>query len=387
MGTTDNTFTNSGPGEQNSAQGDGSIGKKIDNSQDVTGDGNIVAGSGDVNIEHYHAAAQKPKPPDQRPALEPCFLHREEEITWLNERLHPGAVAAVCGPGGMGKSALAAQAVSKLEPTRFPDGIIFHSFYHQPSAEQALQAVCAAFQAEAKTDLIGGVRQALSGRKALLMLDGTEEADDLQAVLRLRGQCGVLITSRKNEDAPDAPLELKPLDEQPAAEVFHLYSGLAADDASVAAICKLLGGWPVGLRIAGRYLSSTDESAADYLEWLVKEPFKELGDGEHQEENAALLLRRSVAAVSTDARLALRLMVRPVALGEADWGTFIWGGGAWLTYKRVTAYLDGDEYRARKALNELVNYGLLEKRDKYWSWSHRLIYTYAHKYLRRSKGI
>ena len=362
-------------------------------SQHTDGDGNTFSGSGDVQsnsfdskggtqntgigpgaigcqINNYGNPPAPPLIPRQLPTLEPCFLHREEELVWLNDRLHPGKVAAVCGPGGMGKSALAAQAVHQLEPARFPDGIVFHSFYHQPKVETALQAICAAFQVEAKAGLETAVRNALSGRKALLILDGAEQADDLPALLRLRGACGVLITSRKRTDALADRLDLKPLDEQPAAEVFRLYSGVAADDAGVQGICKLLGGWPVALRIAGRYLSTTGESAADYLQWLEQEPFKELAGGQHQEENAALLLRRSVAQVSDDARLAL---------GLAGCLAF-----APIAREPVAAILDGDERRARAALNELVNYGLLEKREERWQISHALVHTYARTELAMS---
>lgn len=313
---------------------------------------------------HLHQHEQRPPViPRQLPPRETCFLHREKEIAWLLDALYPGKVAAVCGPGGMGKSALAAQAVHQLEPARFPDGIVFHSFYSHPETEPALQAICTAFQVEAKAGLEAAVRTALSGRKALLILDGAEEADDLPALLKLRGTCGVLISSRKRADALGARLDLTPLEEQDAAAVFRQYSGVAADDASVQGICKILGGWPVALRIAGRYLSSTGESAADYLRWLKDKPFKELGDGEHQEENAALLLRRSVDAVSEDARLAL---------GLAGCLAF-----APIAREAVAAILEGDERRARAALNELVNYGLLEKRQERWQTSHALIHTYA----------
>jgi hypothetical protein len=358
-------------------------------SQHTDGNGNIFSGTGDVRVDHleqhYHAAASPPIP-NQSPALEPCFLHRKEELVWLNDRLHPGKVVAVCGPGGMGKSALAAQAVHQLEAARFPDGIIFHSFYHQPKVETALQAICAAYQVEAKAGLETAVRNALSGRKALLILDGTEQADDLPALLRLRGGCGVLITSRKTEDALDELWELKRLDKAQAEEVFRHHSKIAGDDANVAGICKILDGWPVALRIAGRYLRRTKESAADYLQWLEKEPFKELGSGKHEEENMALLLRRSVAQVSGDARLALGVATMRIPWGVLPWGSFAWGGGASsLTRKPVAAILDNDERRARNALNELINYGLMEKSEERWQISHALIHTYVRTELALSQ--
>jgi tetratricopeptide (TPR) repeat protein len=329
----------------------------------------------DAHVEggiHFHQHPSSPPViPRQLPSLDTCFLGRDKELDALLEQLQPGKVAAVCGPGGMGKSALAAQAVHKLEADRFPDGIIFHSFYHQPSTDMALQTICNAFQVEANAGLASTVRQVLAGRKALLILDGAEEADDLPAVLALRSTCGVLITSRKRADAQGFRLDLKPLDKQPAAAVFCEHSGAAADDESVAGICTILGGWPVGLRIAGRYCSSRGESAAGYLRWLEQEPFKELGDGEHQEENAALLLRRSVAQVSGDARLAL---------GVAGCLAF-----APIAREPVAAILEDDERRARKALGELVNYGLLEKREERWQISHALVHTYARTELVMSK--
>ncbi len=393
--------------------------------QRVDGNGNIVAGSGDVHSSTFNSkgggqniaqgqhsigcqnnyyGSQPPAPPPPPfllPATEACFLHREKELVWLLDNLHPGKVVAVCGPGGMGKSALAAQAVHQIEAARFPDGIVFHSFYHQASTEMALQTIAGAFHIEAKTGLESAVRQVLSGKQALLILDGAEEAADLPALLKLRGTCGVLITSRKRADAQGARLDLTPLEERPAAEVFCAYSGAAADDASVQGICAILGGWPVALRIAGRYLSSTGESAADYLRWLEKEPFKELGDGEHQEENAALLLRRSVVQVSDDARLALGLagclafapisfepVVAVLGIAAAAQPQGLWARLKAVfssSRKPLVLYSADDERRARTALNELVNYGLLERSGERWQTSHALVHTYAREELALSK--
>jgi len=326
---------------------------------------------------HYHCPPP-PEPPRQLPPLDACFRGRDEELAELLEQLQPGKAAAVCGPGGMGKSALAAQAVSRLEADRFPDGIVFHSFYHQPSTDMALQTICTAFQAEAKAGLASTVRQALAGRKALLILDGAEEADDLQAVLALRSTCGVLITSRKKADAQGFRLDLKPLKEQPAAEVFCEHSGAAADDESVQGICKILDGWPVGLRIAGRYCSSTGESAADYLRWLKKRPFRKLGDGRHQEDNAALLLRRSIKQMSADAVQALRLA------GVLAFAPVILMPFA-LVLLKAEEDTDELELRSNEVMGELVMYGLLEATEKGWQASHALVHTYARTELALSK--
>ncbi|WP_417909888.1 tetratricopeptide repeat protein [Candidatus Electronema sp. PJ] len=377
--------------------------------QHIDGNGNTFSGSGDVqsnrfdshggtqNIaqgtnpiaqqnNYYNSQPAQPIIPRHHPPLDDCFLGRDKECDWLLDKLHPGKVVAVCGPGGMGKSALAAQAVSKLEPSRFPDGIVFHSFYGHPKTETALQAICEAFQVEAKAGLESTVRQVLSGKRALLILDGAEQADDLPAVLRLRSSCGVLITTRSRKDAQGVRLNIKPLEDEAAAEVFQAYSGIAADDPSVVGICKILGGWPVALRIAGNYVSSTEESAATYLKWLAKEPFRKLGKEAHQQENAALLLRRSVAQMSTDAVQVLRLVG---ILAFASIGL----GPVMAVLSKEDEDPDDLEPRSLEALGELVNYGLLDKHDKKqdeklderWQISHALIHTYARTELALSK--
>ena len=367
--------------DQNVGQGDGAVGKQVNDNRSTTqtieGNENITAGR-DVNITNNNYPTAPPVIPRQLPSLDDCFLGRDKDLADLIDQLHPGKVAAVCGPGGMGKSALAAQAVHKLEKDRFPDGIVFHSFYGHPETEQALQTICAAFQVEAKAGLETTVKGLLANKKALLILDGAEEADDLKAVLDLRSTCGVLITSRKRDDALSFRLDLVPLEKKPAAEVLREHSGLAADDIAVQGICEILDGWPVGLRIAGRYLGSRGERAADYLRWLKKRPFRKLSTGGHQEDNAALLLERSVEQVSVDAVQALRL-AGVLAFASISLMPFS------LALYTEDENTDELELRSNDALGELVRYGLFETTEKGWKISHALIHTYARTELALSR--
>ena len=88
-------------------------------------------------------------------------------------------VVTLCGPGGIGKSALAAEAVWQPEvATRFPDGLIFHSFYNQPQAALAQESIARAFGQEPKPTPRDAARRVLAGKHALLLLDGAEDADD-----------------------------------------------------------------------------------------------------------------------------------------------------------------------------------------------------------------
>ncbi len=271
----------------------------------------------------------------------------------------------------MGKTALASRALRSLPADRFPDPVIFHTFYHQPGTSQALQTIARALQLPTEGDLEQQVVAALGSKQALLVLDGAEEADDLDAVLRLRGTCGVLITTRKRTDCGSLRLDLPPLPEDQAEEVLRAYSKVTGEEEAIQGIEKILGGWPVALRIAGHYLHSTGEPATDYLRWLKKRPFRKLRTGgEHQKDNAALLLERSVEQVSADAVAVLRLA----------------GVLAFAPISRMSVMFvlstDGEdqeelELRSMEAVNELVNYGLLERRKEGLHIGHALIHEYA----------
>jgi tetratricopeptide (TPR) repeat protein len=345
-------------GTQKIGIGDGAIGQQVN------------------NIHHHHYPRTAQGKPLQRPAKAEYFLGRDAVLQELLASMQPGQVVSICGPGGMGKTALAAQAVWALAPDNevpalFPDGIIFYSFYGREDVSLAFAHLVRSYMDDASDTSFDAAFRLMAGKQALLILDGAEEASDLPAVLRLRGACGVLITSRKKKDALARRIDITPLEEQPAAEVFRAYSGTVGDDASVQEICAILGGWPVALRIAGRYLSSTGESAADYVRWLEDAPFNELGSSEHQQENASLLLRRSMDAVSDDARLVL---------GLAGCLAF-----APIAREPVAATLDNDERRARNTLNDLFSYGLMDRKEERWQISHALIHTYARTELALSK--
>ncbi|WPD21424.1 MAG: tetratricopeptide repeat protein [Candidatus Electrothrix scaldis] len=371
------TFTNSGSGTQNIAQGTNPVGKQENIRQDVTGNRNISSGTGDVYYkeEHHHYARTAQGIPLQRPKQAQYLVGREELLRDVLAALGPGKVVTLCGPGGIGKTALASRVAWELAPEQeapalFPDGLLFYSFYGRKDVGLAFDHLVRSYRDDGQDNSPEAVGRLLANKQALIILDGAEEADDLPAVLRCCGGCGVLITSRKRNDAPGELLEVKRLDKLPAEEAFRLYSGTTADEATVRAVCKGLGGWPLALRIAGQYLRNTGESAAEYLRWLEKRPFRKLGSGKHQEDNAALLLRRSMEQVSDDAVQVLRvagvLAFAPISL------------------EPVMAVLseEGDdeddlELRSREALNELVLFGLLERREERWQISHALVHTYA----------
>jgi len=325
----------------------------------------------DVMEEFFRAAAPPLRPiPFQVPRRAAHFQGREQELAALLDHLRPGAAVTLCGPGGIGKTALAAEALARLPKDRFPDGIIFHTFYRQPEAALSLEHIARSYGHDPRPTPADAARMALAGRRAMLVLDGAEEADDLGAVLACAGGCGVLITSRRRGDAPDPTrrFDLGPLEEAQAVALLQAWGSARAEDEEAArAICGLVGGLPLAVQLAGAYLSRADEEAADYLAWLVVTPLAALDLGQRQRESVPVLMARSLERVSERARTALGLVG---LIGFAPFGR-----------ETIAAGLEIEEREAGRILGELVNYSLLTRQDGRYIVSHALIHTYARQRL------
>jgi tetratricopeptide (TPR) repeat protein len=307
--------------------------------------------------------------PLQLPPRAEHFTDREKELARLLAELRPGHVATLCGPGGIGKTALAAEAVWTLAPEndlpeRFPDGIIFHTFYGQPEAALALESIARAYGEEPRPTPRDAALRALAGRQALLILDGAEDAEDLRAVLSVRGGCGVLVTSRARGDAVARRQDVEPLEADDAVKLLRKWGGHgAADDTAAARICELSGYLPLAVRLAGRYLDQTGETAAEYLAWLEETPLEALDHGERRLESVDVLLERSLAQVSEG---ACRVLGVVGLLALAPFGR-----------APIAAALDLSSHQLHKPLGELVSYGLLSRSGERYEVSHALVHTYA----------
>ena len=178
----------------------------------------------------YETAEGEKRVPLQLPSRAEHFTGREDDLARLSANLQPGRTETIVGPGGMGKSALAAEALWRLHQSgdllgSFPDGLVFHTFYNQPEADAALERIAEAFGVDVGGSPSAAAQQALSGITALLLLDGTEAADDLPAVLAVRGGCGVLITTRQSKDAPGDWVQLGPLTQDDALRLLRKWAG------------------------------------------------------------------------------------------------------------------------------------------------------------------
>ena len=313
--------------------------------------------------------------PFQRPPPVEDFIDREEEIIKLLVDLQPGRVVTLCGPGGIGKSALASKAVWTLAPEDslpdlFPDGIIYYSFDRRAETAYAYEHIVRSYDEEAQDTSQAATLRTLSQRQTLLILEGTEQAVDLPNLLQTRGDCAVLITSRKQSDAIADKQDLQPLPMDVAIELLQARLGRQITERDAAyGICEMLGGLPMAICLVGRYLSETGESLEEYLEWLRETPLEALDPDEVEDRlrSVPYLLERSLTQVDDE---AVRVMALSGLLALSPFSQDV-----------VAETLQFSTSSLRRALRRLTNFGLLRRVGERYEVNHRLLHTYASQSL------
>ena len=161
------------------------------------------------------------------------FAGRVEDLAQVTDLLKRERSVALTGPGGMGKTALAAEVICQLAPepgprSRWPGGIYSHDYYRESSHPSALTGLLgqAGIDLRQVTDATGEVRRLFSQPGVLLYLEGCEKAEDLTALLDLTGRSQVLLTTRDKVKRGDAhAFEVQPLDEKSAAQLLNYHAG------------------------------------------------------------------------------------------------------------------------------------------------------------------
>ncbi|MEU5870911.1 BTAD domain-containing putative transcriptional regulator [Glycomyces sp. NPDC047369] len=167
-------------------------------------------------VEELHRrilAGREPEPhqatPQQLPAAAAHFTGRTAELAELDALLAADGppVAAISGPGGIGKSALAL-AWAHRAADRYPDGQLYCNLRgFDPAAApadpgEALRGLLeslgtAAASVPAGRDAQAALyRTALAGKRVLVVLDNARDAAQVRPLLPGSAQCRVLVTSR-----------------------------------------------------------------------------------------------------------------------------------------------------------------------------------------------
>lgn len=213
----------------------------------------------------------------QLPVALTSLIGRDDEIAAVKAILQQGErLVTLVGPGGVGKTRIAAEVARQLEP-HFTDGVHFVSLSTLSDPELLTQSIARTFGLleSSSHSLIENLVEYLYAKKILLVLDGFEGVLPAASVVsELLGKAPglqILVTSRAalrifgERDFAVAPLQL-PSDKadfeqlrqseavrlfvERASAVNTSFSLTAENAATVASICRRLDGLPLAIELA-----------------------------------------------------------------------------------------------------------------------------------------
>ncbi|MBV9689015.1 MAG: tetratricopeptide repeat protein, partial [Ktedonobacteraceae bacterium] len=353
-----------------------SIEQAIHSAVSLSGDAFSFNVAGDQYL--YQSTSLTPwKPPLMLPPRAQSFVGREEDLYWLLQQLddEAGKVLAICGPGGMGKTALAAEALSRMIAqeawtTRFPDGLFYHSFYTYPSLSVAFEELAHLFGEDPSTDPRRAAVRALSRRRALLVFDGVEVLPDARPLWELDGKNMVLVLSRRQSDAPDFAHSRTLMllsQEQSLTLLKELAGPRATDQVSAKRLVQSIGGYPLALQLIGSYLFSRQQEVAEYQQWFEQVGLRAVHRGEHQAQSVAVLLERTYDSLMTSEQRVFAVLG---LLAPAPFPSEL-----------VQDILELPEWTVHQVLGSLVNLSVLRRPDQHYEVSHPLVHTFAKERL------
>ncbi|MFJ9711120.1 NB-ARC domain-containing protein [Streptomyces sp. NPDC101234] len=314
------------------------------------------------------------------------FTGREQELADLAALARGGRTRAVVlfGPGGQGKTTLAAQAARELAAEHFPDGCVSVQLHGMsdtplPAAEALVLLLTALGLPPDRIPVDPTAREAvyratLSTRRVLVVLD--DAADEAQARPLLPDAEGgfVLVTSRRPLTGLEGVrrIRLGALSGRESATLLERILGTPRTDGQSAAIdrlAQLCGHLPLALRIVGNRLSSRPA-------WTPARLADQLADEERRLGTLVagdLAVRGALALSYRQLTAPRRLLLRRLALLPGH-----------DTGPHLAAVLTGadDQFAVQDALDLLVERGLLEETTPGRYALHDLVRLFAREQLR-----
>ncbi|MEV0567958.1 BTAD domain-containing putative transcriptional regulator [Dactylosporangium sp. NPDC050588] len=330
------------------------------------------------------AAPPAPAPaPDPRPLT--SLVGREGDLARLQELLGDPAcrLVTLVGPGGAGKTRLA------LELAQADAGAMFVSFAGIDRTDDAADLVVAdlatAFGVPltAPRDPLDLLVAHLTGRQILVVLDNLEHlpgaAAPLAELLRRVPGLQLLATSRRplglgaewlvEVSGLPFPPPGTPGDGYPAVRLFQerarlLRPGVETDVDGAARICRLVGGLPLAIELAARWVRAAAPGAiADRLERGLELLSTTAPDVPARHRSIRSVLDASVRLLTDEERRALRRLSVPhgfdlaAAAAVADAGLPLLGG--LVDQSLITAGPDG-RYTMHELLRQYLRQRLAE---------------------------
>ncbi|HET6989043.1 MAG TPA: NB-ARC domain-containing protein, partial [Kribbella sp.] len=200
--------------------------------------------------------------PNNLPVMFTSFVGRQTQLAALRTQLSGSRLVTLTGPGGSGKTRLAAQTAAQLAE-RWPDGVWWVDLAAVTESKQIPEAVAAAVgvlvEAGDRTRLLVGQ---LRAKQALICLDNCEQIIDgvAEFVVALQTGCpevSVLATSREPLDVPGEAIWRVPAlapDEARTLFVERAGSEFPESEQAIRSICVRLDGMPLALELAAAWV-------------------------------------------------------------------------------------------------------------------------------------
>lgn len=230
--------------------------------------------------------------PNNLPSRPTSFVGRATELAELRVRLGGTRLLTIVGPGGSGKTRLAAQ-LAAAEAERWSDGVWWVELGHFDEPAQVAQGVAEILGLLVDPGLgaLASLSAQLADRSILLCLDNCEHLLGAAAEVAdtLSGTCpgvSVLLTSREPLGlAAERLWRLEPLPREDARELFldramgvepQLAVGALAS-AEIESMCSRLDGSPLAVELAAAWLPTLtpreiDAGLDDRFALLVRSP-------------------------------------------------------------------------------------------------------------------
>ena len=254
------------------------------------------------------------------------FTGRTAEVDLIRgllvDRARTGTlVVAVCGPGGVGKTALALHVAHGLREA-YPDGQLYANLRgieeDEPAATgdilvrllRALGVDNAAIPTDPdeRADLYHGL---LVSRRVLLVLDNAACDDQVGPLIPGAPGCSVVITSRRRIGAAlgAAILPLEVLPPPQATELLAVVARgdrVAAEPQAAAQLCAQCGHLPLAIRVAGAKLAAKPHWSIDKLVRLLADERRRLDRFSHGQLDVRASIALSYRELSGPAAALLR---------------------------------------------------------------------------------
>lgn len=288
------------------------------------------------------------------------FVGRGDELKRLFALFEYGGALTLVGPGGVGKSRLAFEAIVRFERDRARDVIFVPLSGVGPEAVFGTIVAAVGAREQVGRDPLDIVNHAMAARRSILVLDNCEHVPDeagalIEALQRVHN-VAIVATSQRRLDYPDERvLEVGPFDAATGTEFFRERAKaanveLSAEDLPIAAsIVERLDGLAVAIDLAAARLASLSVGElARELETLRPYHFRSSAASDPRHHSLGKMIDWSLAPLDGRSQAVF-------ALASAFSGPF--------DAEDIFALDEGDEPATAQALTTLADRSLLVRAD------------------------